>query len=106
MRVRDAEVAQLSEALVKIEGSLDIKHVEEIRTRLAGLLDRAGPTVVELSHVAAVDTAGIQLLLALRAEASSRGVAIEFRGHSQILLSGLELLGLHDLLPAASSHGV
>jgi anti-anti-sigma regulatory factor len=78
------------------EGSLQIQDVERARERLLGALAGDGAIVVDVGALLTVDTAGLQLLVAFRRDATRRGRTVEYTGLSAGLLQTLDLLGLRD----------
>ncbi len=81
--------------------SLEIRDVDEARTRLLAYLDGSVKFRVDVTPIVAVDSAGVQLLIALRREAHSRNVQLEFTGYSAALRQILTNLGLGPLESAA-----
>ena len=90
--------------VLHLDASLDIKNIEQIAASLMARLARPGALTIDLSRVSVVDTAGVQLLMALCTEAPGRGMSLEFRGQSAALTQALALLGLQGQIPAAPSH--
>jgi anti-anti-sigma regulatory factor len=90
-------------ATVRLPHGLEIKDVEQIQQQLSAALDGAASVTVDISHVAAVDTAGVQLLLALKTEAENRGIPLTFAGQSAPFSQALTVLGLLDTFAAANS---
>jgi anti-anti-sigma regulatory factor len=90
--------------ILYVDASLNIKNIEQIAASLMARLARPGALTIDLSRVTNVDTAGVQLLLAVCNEAPGRGMSLEFRGHSAALTQALALLGLQGQIPAAPSH--
>ncbi|MGA2187976.1 MAG: STAS domain-containing protein [Steroidobacteraceae bacterium] len=88
-------------ASICLEPSLEIKDVEAAHLMLATALTRAPRLTVDVSRVAAIDTAGVQLLLAFQSDAEKRGVVTEYRGESAALAHALAVLGLRDRLRIA-----
>jgi ABC-type transporter Mla MlaB component len=82
---------------------LEIKDVEDARLRLLETLDGGAPVRIGVGRVSTVDTAGVQLLLAFKAEAAKRGVAVEFHGDSAPLRSALAILGLGEHFKVVSA---
>jgi anti-anti-sigma regulatory factor len=82
--------------------SLQIKDVEAVHGLLAQALEGEPPIKVDVSRLTAVDTAGIQLLLALRQEGTRRGITVQYCGDSPVLQHALTLLGLSAALFGAS----
>ena len=96
-----AVVAQ-SAVAVQLEPSLEVKDVEAAHIVLKAALERGPRVTVDVGRVLAVDTAGIQLLLAFQVEAARRRVVAEFCGASAALERALEVLGLRDQLRIAA----
>lgn len=87
-----------TESKFYLETSLQIKDVEDAHRQLTAMLAGGGALVVDVSHVSAVDTAGVQLLLSFQGEAAQRGASIEFRGKSAAITHALTTLGLRDVV--------
>ena len=87
-----------------LEPSLEIKDVEDVHKRLMARLARGAAVTVDVSRVGAVDTAGVQLLVAFQGEAVKRGVSVEFCGNSSALTHALTVLGLGAVVQIASAH--
>jgi anti-anti-sigma regulatory factor len=102
----DAGVSAIAEAAARsecsLEPSLQIKDVEEAHRQLMEMLAGDGVLTVNISRVSAVDTAGIQLLLAFQTEVVKRGVSLEFRGESAAITHALTALGLRDAMRIAN----
>lgn len=81
---------------------LEIKDVEDAKLRLLEALDGNAAVCIGVGRVTTVDTAGVQLLLAFKAEAATRGIAVEIYGESAPLNAAITLLGLRDQLQIAS----
>ncbi len=88
-----------------VGGSLQIQDVEAMRERLRRLFDGTGPVCVDVGGLVTVDTAGVQLLVALRLDADRRGRELFFRGDSPRLDHALDLLGLRTTLYGTVRHG-
>ena len=86
---------------VYLEPGLEIKDVERVHEVLARTLARGRGVTVDVGRVVAVDTAGVQLLLAFQSEAVKRGMPTEFCGDSAALARALTVLGLGDKLHIA-----
>jgi hypothetical protein len=87
-------------AVFDLPPALTIHGVRELRD---ALLPHAGTTglVVAVERVTDVDTAGVQLLLALRQARARSGLALEWRGTSGVLTSATRALGLAGELAMA-----
>jgi anti-anti-sigma factor len=79
-----------------IEGELTIYVAAELKPRLAQLLDQIAQSPrkqgeVDLSQVSEIDSAGLQLLLLARREATRRGVGLALCGHSPAVIDCFDL---------------
>jgi anti-anti-sigma regulatory factor len=79
---------------LRLEPSLRIGDVEASRHALLGQFDGHAPIKIDISAIQSVDTAGVQLLLAVRQEADRRGIRLEYCGDSPELFGALKVLGL------------
>lgn len=77
-----------------IEGELTIFTARELQERLLALLALGEEVEVDLSGVAEMDSAGVQLLLATRTEAATRAVTLRFTGPGPVVVDTLELCDL------------
>jgi anti-sigma B factor antagonist len=94
----------VSAAVTTLGASLEIRDVDEIRGRLLDALNGASGLEVDVGAVATTDTAGVQLLLALRAEAAHRGISLAFTGSSAALSRALSVLGLESVIAGTPNH--
>jgi anti-anti-sigma regulatory factor len=92
----------LTAAVTTLGTSLEIRDVDDIRGRLLCVLNGATSLSVEVGAVATADTAGVQLLLALKAEAAQRGIPVAFAGNSAALTRALSVLGLESAISGAA----
>ena len=89
-----SEAADLS-----LDGELTVYAVHELQPRLLQALDAHTPLRLDLSEVAEIDGAGVQLLLATAREAQQRGGQLAICAAAPCVADTLQLLGLGDLLP-------
>jgi anti-anti-sigma regulatory factor len=92
-----------TETGLQLNSSLEIKDVESVHRQLLAVLERGTDVTVDISHVAAMDTAGVQLILAFQSEAAKRGVAIEYSGQSAAFTHALTAVGLGDAVRHVAS---
>jgi anti-anti-sigma regulatory factor len=85
---------------VILDHSLEIKDVQGMHRRLLAAVAGASNVTLDVSRLATVDTAGVQLLLALCAAVSKQGKSVYMRGDSPALTQALTALGLRDALGA------
>ena len=85
---------------IALGDTLDISCVSALRDWLLVALEESRTLHLNVGDLERVDTAGLQLLAAALIDARSRGVAVTLAGSSEVLESGMRLLGLEDLLTA------
>jgi anti-sigma B factor antagonist len=74
-----------------VEGELTIYTAAETREKFAALLQTEQPIEIDLSQVSEIDTAGLQLLLLARREASAREKTLTFTDPSAAVQSCWQL---------------
>ena len=72
------------------EGEMTIYVARRDRDRLLEALSSASSLAVNLSQVTEIDTAGVQLLLALKAECARRELPVTLEDHSPAVLQALD----------------
>ena len=77
-----------------IEGELSIFTAAEQKSRLLAFLQSGDRLEVNLANVGEIDSAGLQLLILLKREASRNGKPLAFVMHSKAVLEILELANL------------
>ncbi|MDE2303976.1 MAG: STAS domain-containing protein [Gammaproteobacteria bacterium] len=92
-------------AHVVLKGSLQIREIEAVRDRFLAALQAEGPVTVDVTGLGGIDTAGVQLLLALRLESARRGRRFGIAGSSPTLDLATQLLGLREELFGDSTDG-
>ena len=102
--VSEAPQDHSKDSVYILDANFEIQNLEETRRDLVDSLTRGLPVTVDVSRIATIDTAGVQLLIALRNAASKHGVSVEFRGESTALSNALLMLGLPDAIPVAPRH--
>ncbi len=82
-------------AQLSIDGELTIYRAAELKERLLDGLAAADAVLeVRLAGVQEVDTAGIQLLILSKREATAAGKQLRLLAHSAPVLAAFQLLGL------------
>ena len=79
---------------VRLGESLDIASAEEAKSRLLQVCDSAANLELDLSSLVDIDTAGIQLLLALRRRRERAGTPVRMVHPSPNVLEAFQLVGL------------
>lgn len=82
---------------LRLEGALQIREVQQHKAQLCAALDADAPRI-DLDGITAVDTAGIQLLLAVAQEAARRQRSLRLRGCPPAVLEAVRSLGLDAAL--------
>ncbi|KAF0813945.1 hypothetical protein IGB42_01624 [Andreprevotia sp. IGB-42] len=81
--------------LLQLEGGLTIFQASELKDQLLQALSRTGNQIeLDLSGVDELDTAGVQLLLALKQEAANQQKSVSYSHHSPTVLAAIDLLNL------------
>jgi anti-sigma B factor antagonist len=84
----------VSVAASVIGAELTIYRVAELKEQLLAIVAAAPDPSVDLSQVAEIDTAGVQLLLLAQREARARGGELHLRCASPAVRDAFQLLGL------------
>ena len=79
---------------LRLEGAMTIYEAAALKDRLLGALQAAGGIELDLSQVAEIDTAGVQLLVLLKREALAAGKSFSVVAHGQASQDAIELLNL------------
>lgn len=85
------------EGRIPVTGEMTIYTAAEQKTQLIGHLEHAPELALDLSGVSEFDGAGLQLLLALRAEAERQGRGFRVVDPSAAVVEVLDLLDVHAL---------
>ncbi|GAB3258691.1 STAS domain-containing protein [Chitinimonas naiadis] len=80
--------------VLRIDGPLTIYEASDAKRRLLDELNLAPEIDVDLSGVAELDTAGVQLLLMLKREAVRQEKPLRFHGHSKAVLAVIDLYNM------------
>jgi anti-sigma B factor antagonist len=91
-----ATKSESEERALQIEAGeeLTIYHAGQMKEALLGPLAQADALEVDLSQVAEIDSAGVQLLVLLKREAAAAGKRLSLVGHSPAVLSVLDLYNM------------
>jgi anti-sigma B factor antagonist len=79
---------------VNLTGEVNIYKVSDLKTSLLAVLVQAAEVELDLAEVSEIDSAGVQLLIALKKEAVSRGCALRLTNHSAAVFQLFELYNL------------
>lgn len=98
------EATQSAEALlVRFIGELTIYQAADDHAALRAAWGEAGPVEVDLSEVTEIDSAGLQILLAMREQAQRQGRAFSIVALSAAVADVLHLLRLDAELGIAEA---
>ncbi|MNY64672.1 STAS domain protein [compost metagenome] len=86
--------AREADALLTLDAELTIYTALELKEQLLAPLDDFDSLEVDLSQVAEIDSAGVQLLLLLRKEAARRGKTVRMGAASPAAHDMLALYGI------------
>lgn len=83
-------------ATLRLEGEMTIGEAAALREQLLGALptDDGGHLALDLSGVQAVDSTGVQLLLATHRLAAERGMALQLEAPTDSVVQALATYGL------------
>lgn len=84
--------------VLALSGELCWQDASELKELLLGALSQHDKLELDLLNVTRLDTAGVQLLLMLHAEAQRSDKSLVWLGYSLAVEEVLELLGLADAL--------
>lgn len=87
-------MSQSETGRIAIEGDLTIYTALEMKNRLLGAIDAHQSAEVDLSGVTDMDTAGLQLMILAKREATRRDRQLQYVGHSQAVTEVLELCNM------------
>lgn len=87
---------------IRLAGDLTIYHAALLQRRLLDALSAGRDVEVQLGEVGDIDSAGVQLLLALHREVTSLGRSCRLVGAPAGIVATLGLLGLSDQLDTAA----
>ncbi len=85
----------------RLQDSLDISSVSEARDHLLQVLRSGSEVLLDFSSMTEIDTAGVQLVIALRGEALRSGVSCRCNRPSSAVLDVFRVLGRDDIFDEA-----
>lgn len=94
----DAPMPQDHSPAFALCGELTIFHAQALKEQILGFIQQATSgqdiILIELDQVTDIDTAGLQLMLMAKREASAQHKQLSFSKHSSAVLDALELCNL------------
>jgi anti-anti-sigma factor len=79
---------------VILQGDLDVMQAVTIKAAFQKFANEPRPIEINLSHVTSIDTAVIQLLMALRQYRTKQDLTLQLTNHSDAVLAAYSLLDL------------
>ena len=92
------EVDAEGQALVYVEGDIDLATSNTLREALAEALEKSATVVVDLGAVGFIDSSGLKELVFGNREAERAGGSLRLRRPSRMLLRLLEITALDSVL--------
>jgi anti-anti-sigma factor len=83
---------------VRLDGELDMAHADWVDDTLAAASAHHRRVAVQLDELSFIDSAGLQVLQALRAAGNEQGIAVSFEAPSPAVSRALRAAGLTDLV--------
>jgi len=80
--------------VVRLEGDLTIYTARDVADSMLAALRDGGDVEVDLSAVAEVDSAGLQVMIAAKRMAAEQGIGLRLVGHSPTVVDILDLTDL------------
>lgn len=77
-----------------IEGEMTIFRVEELKGIILPVIANNEEIEIDLSNVAEIDAAGLQMMISVKQEAWQSQKSLRFVGHSTIVTAALDICGL------------
>ena len=91
----------MSDAVINLEGVVNIAKVEALHHEMESLLEHASPTTINASEVSRADTAALQLIASFFKSMSAAGAAVSWGDVSEELSAAAKLAGLDQVLELA-----
>lgn len=90
--------------MLKLAESIDISCIQEAKEKLGPILEMGRDMVVDLSALAEIDTAAVQLLMLFKRDADRRGIGCQFVHPGDAVAEILEFFHLPGLLVGPVAH--
>ncbi|CAK0766152.1 STAS domain-containing protein [Gammaproteobacteria bacterium] len=89
-----SQVSSGPSALISLDGEMTIFTIRDIATRLLEPLSNSVGIEIDLTGVTEIDSAGLQLMIAVKKMAADHGLPLRFVGHSSAVIRVLDLCDL------------
>jgi anti-sigma B factor antagonist len=80
--------------VLPITGDLTIYTAATLKEEIVNLLEQSADISIDLAHVSEMDTAGLQLLILAKKEATVRGGELQLLAHSPAVLAVLDMCNM------------
>ena len=87
-----------SENVIRLPSQFTIRQIEDAYQRCEEALRDSGVLRIDVSDVSKIDTAGLQLLLALKQELATQQLTLEWVAVNDVVRDAASMLGIADLL--------
>lgn len=94
----EAATENVVEPIINLDAILTIQHVAKLHEKLKKVYSANNAIEINASQVSSIDTATLQLLVALKKDAVKQQKAVVFAAPSRRFIESAELLGLLDIL--------
>jgi anti-sigma B factor antagonist len=92
--VTKAKSGKAIPTVLRVEGEMTIYRAAELKSTLLAPIGTASSLDIDLSGVADIDCAGVQLLMLAKKTAQQRNCELRLMGHSPAVAEAFELLNL------------
>ena len=97
MLVLETTNTELDHGQARITGALTLQFLRNFLPTLAGFLEQHSNNIIDLSGVTEIDTAGFQLLAAMKKHSALSDRKLKFIRHSAVVLELIDLYGVTGL---------
>lgn len=91
----DTDKVKKGHLYARLSGELTIYHANAMKQEMSALLARVDELEMDLTAVSEIDTAGLQVLMAVKNEALAKNKQLILTRHSQAVV---DLLGISNLI--------
>jgi len=90
-------MSSAAENVIRFPSQFTIRNIEEAYQRCEQALSDTGVLRIDVSEVTKIDTAGMQVLLALKKELEAQHLALEWVAVNDVVRDAAFMLGIRDL---------
>lgn len=96
---------EVDDGIVRVHADIDATLAGCVRQALVDAIDTYGPVVLDLNHVATLDSAGLSALVRAHQKARSAGVELCLAGPSRWVLTVLHTMKVDGVFPVFEDAG-